>query len=183
MLIENFLNNIAYLYYPKDKSIFDLDYNDTTEHRLYMKKVYLNHSCDDDELVLFLKKLNEKIKPLSIVEFKMGSNFPSYNFQIILDSNKSNVISVYISHLIPFFHIRQLEGNINLNKSEISINKDYSGQVLDLVNLIKNELNQNIFYYEFPDDKLLKTIPKIRTEENFTYFNAFFIDYYRIINF
>jgi len=182
MLFENFLNNISYLYYPKNKSIFDLDYNDSIEYRRYMEKVYLNHSSNN-ELILFLKKLNDKIKPLSIVEFKMGSNFPSYNFQIILDSNKLNVISVYVSHLIPFFHIRQLEVNISFNRSEISVNKDYSIQVLALVNLIKNELNQNLFYYEFPDDKLLKTIPKIRTEENFTYLNAFFIDYYRIINF
>lgn len=182
MLFENFLNTISYFYYPKDKSIFDLDYNDSIEYKRYLEKVYTNHSSND-ELILFLKKLNEKIKPLSIAEFKMGSNFPSYNFQIILDSNKLNVISVYISHLIPFFHIRQLEGSVNFNRSEISVNKDYSVQVLALVNLIKNELNQNLFYYEFPDDKILKMIPKIRTEENFTYLNAFFIDYYRIINF
>lgn len=182
MLFANFLNTIAYLYYPKDKSIFDLDYNDTIEYSRFIKKVHLCHSSNH-ELVLFLKKINNKIKPLSIVELKMGSNFPSYNFQIILNSSKMNVISIYISHLIPFFHIRQLEGSINFDRGKIFVNKDYSFEVLALVNLIKKELNENLFYYEFPDDKLLKTIPKIRTEENFTYLNAFFIDYYRIINF
>lgn len=180
MLFEDFLNTISYFYYPKDKSVFDIDYNDRLEVKRYLEKVNLYNS-NKSEFTLFLKNLGEKINPLSIVEFNMGLNFPSYNFQIVLDLNtsKMNVLSIYVSHLIPFFHLCQLEGN---NK-KVYVNNIYSSEVSTIVNIIKNEITSRLFFYEFPRDILLKEVPNIRIEENFTYLNAFFIDSYRIINF
>jgi hypothetical protein len=81
MLFDNFLNTISCFYYPKDNSIFDLDYNDSIEFKRYIDKVYFNN-LHNNEVSLFFKKLDKKIHPLLTVEFKMGSNLPSYNFGI-----------------------------------------------------------------------------------------------------
>jgi hypothetical protein len=94
-----------------------------------------------------------------------------------------NVISIYISHLIPFFHVCQLEGINNVDRKDVIINTVYSPEVNALVNLIKTELTNELIYYEFPNHILLKKVPKIKSEEHFTYLNAFFIDNYRINNF
>ncbi|WP_452220303.1 hypothetical protein [Lacinutrix salivirga] len=184
MLFENYLNTISYLYYPKGKSIFDIDYNDSLEAKRYLEKTNYNNS-NNTEFNLFLKKLENKIRPLSITEFKMGLTFPSYNFQIVLDCYKSkiNVLSIYISHLIPYYHICLLEGNNDVDYNKVTLKESYSFDTIKLVELIKNEITNNLFYYEFPKQFLLKKASNIRSEEKFTYLNAFFIDHYRIINF
>ena len=157
MLFENFLNTISYFYYPKDKSIFDLDYNDSVEFKRYIDKVHFNN-LQNNEVRFFFEKLEEKIFPLLTVEFKMGSNSPSYNFQIILESNNStmSVVSIYISHLIPFFHVCQLEGINDIHRKDVIINTVYSPEVYALINLIKTELTNELIYYEFPNHILLK---------------------------
>lgn len=181
MIFKDFLDTISYFYYPKGKSVFDIDYNRTIETKRYLEKVHFNY-INNQEFILFLNHLNKKINPLLAIEFKMGTT-PSFNCQITLklDDSKIKVLSIYISHLIPFFHLCQLEGDF-CNRT-VSLIEAYSSEEVKLIDSVKTEITNMLFFYEFPRDFLLNKIPNLKEEEKFTYLNAFFTDHYRILNF
>ena len=43
MIFKDFLDTISYFYYPKGKSVFDIDYNRTIETKRYLEKVHFNY--------------------------------------------------------------------------------------------------------------------------------------------
>ena len=176
--LKEILNEICYLYYPKDMYEFDSNYLETRESKKLLERI---HSPNLDELDALTEDINSIYKNAS--NFAMGRNFPSYIIQIDLDKSEDSktVIIIYISLLVPYFSLAILKGNYSNHSIEIDLDKEQKEK--KLIDSLKSYITQQIKFNEFERRILNDRIPLIKISENFTYFNAFFADAHRINNF
>lgn len=176
--LKEILNEICYLYYPKNMYEFDSNYLETKESKKLLKRIY---SSNLNELDALTKDIDSIYKNAS--NFKMGRNFPSYIIQIDLESseNSKTVIMIYISLLVPYFTLVILKGNYSNYSIEVDLDKEKKEK--KLIDSLKSYISEQIKFNEFERKILNDRIPMIKISENFTYFNAFFADAHRINNF
>lgn len=172
------LNQISYLYYPKDMYEFDVSFLETTQTKNLLHRI---SSANTEEYDSLTKDIDSIYKNAS--NFEMGRNFPSYIIQIDLDSteNCKHVVVVYLSYLIPFYSVVVLKGNYQDNS--ITIDLDREQKEKKLIDSLKSLINRQLKYHEFERDIIKEKIPQIKLSEDFSYFNAFFADVHRINNF
>lgn len=177
---KQFFDSIAYLYYPTNMYQCDEGFFLKKESKLLCDKI---STFDQNEFDILILQIKRELNTNKITEFNMGKNFPSYIIQIDLaqDSIYKRVAVIYLSYLIPFFHIAFLKGNF-LNKK---IKKEILNEPINilLINKIKSIIKEFTSYEEFSNEIICKRIPKLIISEEFNYFNAFFSDYHRINNF
>lgn len=177
-IMGNKFEDIAYTYYPKNIYEFDDAFRSSEESKR------LNSKINDNKIIKYFDrlfdKIEEEVRPNQTDRFLIGSDNLSYLIQIVVDEEKYEVISIYFSFLIPYYHILFLKGDLKKRK----IVPKYSSKIYDQLLLkIKSIINRESNYAEFPRKLILDDIPLILVKEKFTYLNAFFTDYYRIKNF
>lgn len=175
---EKYFENIVNYYYPMNTYEFDNFYQSSDEFKRYTIKI------NDKSLICYLNELiieiNKEITPYGAEVFGEFLNLPSNNIQIVLDKTKNNVLSIYFSYLLPYYHILKLSGDT----TDGTILTDFNfGDDTKLLFKIKSIINKKSNYKEFPNSLINKHLPLIKIKSNFTFLNAFFTDYYRIKNF
>lgn len=178
-LIENILNNIAYYYYPKNLHESDELFLNSIKSKRFLE-LFNNWSEYEKQLKQLLNTLEEKIDPKFILVNETGRHFPSFEIEILNENNvnKLSVTKIYISFLIPFYHIVNLTGN----KKTAVINSGFI--IKPMFNqLIEKEMKESFNYIKLPNQLLKNKIPNLIVNEGFNYLNAFFTDGYRINNF
>ena len=178
-LFENFLNTVAYTYYPKNLHQADELYFDSKERNAYLK-LYYNWKLWEVQLEQFLNELKKEIDPKSISVNQTCSNFPCFEVEIFINKNEHEhkVLTIYISFLIPCYHIVNLNGDrkTGVIKSDFNISKK-------IYELVTFQMKEIFNYIIFPNAILNNKIPQLIVTENFNYFKAFFTDGYRIAYF
>lgn len=174
-LLKIFLNNTAYIYYPKYMHDSDPDYNLTVEHKNYLSM----HSMWKTNLVMldeFLNEIHLKFGSQNVKAFGTTNRTPCYEVEIFIDDERlvKRVVTIYISLLIPFYHIvvltRQANGSIT---HSFKIPKE-------MESFIEKAVYNNLGYSKFPEDLIDLNVPKLNVLEGFNYKSAFFTDFYRM---
>jgi len=169
-MYKHFFNTIAYRYYAKNTYEFDVDFLEKEETKRF---IYLCHNKSLDKFVELERLLAIEFSDYSVSEVVVGSNFPSYFIQINKPNDYEECMTVYISHLVPYYHLTYAK------KGVLEVITNPLDEVLK--KRIKSIITFLFKYEEFPNEILFDTIPDIKLDENFTYFNAFFSDNYRMI--
>ena len=175
-LLQNVLNNIAYYYYPKNMHESSSQYMHSIEHKNYLAlhTQWKNLMVDLDPII---KDFKNNLKDSHLIVNGTTSNHPCYELEVLISSNecKTEVVLVYLSMFIPFFHIVLLERRTGSN--EISFNFDVPEET---ETIITNIISENIKYQKFPNELLGYEIPNLKVHSDFNYLKAFFTDGYRI---
>ena len=171
-----FLNLIAYHYYPKKIHESDEKYSVSHENQKFMQ-LYSNYNSMVSSIQTTIDEFRRKFVDYQIVLDNSTSHMPVYEIEFFLgkDIKVRNYLTIYISFMVPYFHIAYLQ----LNQENGQIKKQQKA-IPDLENKIDQILTTNLAYGRFPDSIIDQTIPELIITEDFTYLNAFFTDYYRI---
>lgn len=190
-MLENILTNIAYSYYPKN--ICSFNEKDKYKNSLEFKKLQhiLNSFYDDAKnlhaLKLLEKEFSKNIK-IHKIQDRTSLSFDrclSYELEIIENDNVLVRICLNISLIVPYYVIYILENKINIDpykwltlpirNKKMEMNT-YSSHINSISLIVEKKLNINLF----PEKFLHIIIPDLSFQENsfneFTYFNAFFLD-------
>jgi len=189
MPLRNNFESIAYQYYPKgvDAMLNKMIYEKSKEFRLLVQKI------DNGS-----KKINIKAFKLSLGDFlnKKVYDFSllswhdrAYNLQIEIyhEGNKKFVLCINFSVLISYYicYVLVIEKQQNSGMLKYKPTRNFEIEVSlfnDNLTDIKNFIEQQTKFKEFPSDILYKKIPDINFQDiemnKFTFFNAFFLNDY-----
>jgi hypothetical protein len=174
ILFENFLNTLAYRYYPKKLNESSEEYFISKQRKNFLKLLGKWNSFMNEDFNKLIFELNKTLD-YSLTINNCFNNFPCFQIEIIRNKELFQTTNIYISFFIPFYHIVNLNGDLNTGK----INFNYK-ICPEINNKTKGIIKRNINYSQFPTALLNKNIPKLEVRENFDYKGAFFTDNYRI---
>lgn len=176
-LIKNFLEAVAYYYYPKNLHESDPKYFESNEYQNYLDlHGKWGRFMEDFDLVLN-EIANHFHNRIVLANATTANHIPCYQIEIVLneDGHKKDVVSVFVSMFIPFYHIVRLK-----QSSEGLVTNDFT--IPDEVdNFIENVMRNKLFYHKFPEELLNQKIRDLEVSEDFTFMSAFFTDYYRVV--
>jgi len=176
----DYFRDQALRYYPENIHESDGKYL-KTEQYLKLKQKIEKCNSNKSNLNSFIISLENNLPNKLIYENKMGSNYPCHEIQISIQETNElvRVIAIYISFLIPYYYICELNG---LKENKKIIHKTYKN-IDGEEKIIREKLNSFFKYKNFPDELIFSNIKNIIVLEKFNMFNAFFNDAFRIFNF
>lgn len=174
-LFINFLNSIAYYYYPKGLHESDNSYGNSEQRKNYLvlHDSWNGLKTEIESVILLLK---DKIRGSDLIINGTSNNTPCYEIEILLETNEKekSVIVIYISLFIPFYHIVRLSSDL---RGRIR----YSFDIPEEVDTVSSKvIHEFLGYQKFPETLLNHQIPYLKVCSNFDYLRAFFTDGYRV---
>ena len=175
-LFTNFLNSIAYYYYPKNLHESDIEYMTTEEHKKYLG-LHSSWSHFKNGITPLVTKIREEAEIMSIIVNGTANNTPCYEIELLQKSDEKRIVAIviYISMFIPFYHVSLLEKSRTDNT--ISTSFDIPSNFEQKISRI---LRDFLNYNRFPSELIKNKIPMLEVNSNFDYLKAFFTDCYRI---
>lgn len=183
-MIFEILNNIAYMFYPKNICCFQAKekYLDSQEY----KKLF---SIIDFFELNWSKELNYEFnKNIILKDFKnlsrldMQDRCLTYSLNLVEDGELQS-ITLYMSILVPYYVIVTNKHKIELffSKSkieELEMSNLKTRKIKDLVLEIENIVESKLLFQKFPEELMNFVIKDIAFQDiglgRFTMFNAFF---------
>lgn len=178
LIMEKYLLNEAYKFFPK--KIFGLDEDYVNQIEISRLRKCLELSIDI-EYVKWCEILNQfSKKKYNIIDY---TNFllsqPSLHLKVVLeeDNHFLKTLNIYSSLIIPYYYFSiKISDNIENSNRVVSINdfKVLDNELLELINEISKQLNKKVIEKKY----LGILIPNISFENiedgSFTVMNAFF---------
>lgn len=187
-MIDKVLNNLVYLYYPKN-ICFDTEnvkYIVSDEYKRLnqmIRKFDSEYRQDISKNVLKEFEKDYSLKNFAdFTLFDWGDRCMTFNVSIIEDG-ELYTISLLLSVIIPYYVIECKKNKIELffSKSKIAELHEASQEtrkISDLVLAIETIVEDKLFYKKFPDKILNSVIQDVSFQDKgigyFTMFNAFF---------
>ncbi len=175
-LLNVFFDSVAHQYYPAGLHESDEQYQKTGEHQNFLRL----HSRFEKIKILaepFFKGIENEFGDYPAVHNGSTTHYPVYELEFYLGvkGTVKEFLSVYISFMIPFYHLAYLTFNTESARILDEQNR-YHKTEAKLSQLLKDQLG----YEKFPQELIKQPVPGLVVWENFNYLNAFFTDFYRI---
>ncbi len=176
-LFENFLNNTVYQYFPKHLYEADEQYCASNEFKEHLRLRRDTWNLSHEPLRKFSKEIRFSLNLNQSMVNEGVHGGSSHVIQFMLESNNDycKVLVVYISFMIPYYHIVILtyDRQAKSTASNYKIDSEL-GQIM-------HEKMKDIFeFHMFPVNYVNYRFPDLIVYDGFTALNAFFTDYYRI---
>lgn len=188
-MIKKVLENIAYLYYPKNICSW------TEKEKYFASEEYkrlrsLIDSFDTEESHKLRKVLtNEFEQDYTLKGFQDFSHLDHWEdrcltfFLNVIENGELKSISLYISFLVPYYVIQTIthKNQIVIPQSkidELEKNSSETRKIDELVSVVENIVETKLSYQKFPKELMNVVIEDITFQDSylgeFKMFNAFF---------
>lgn len=174
-LFKSILDNTLSHYYPTDLQEHDDEYYNSSQRKNLIELSYSLHR--NEKLIKSIQNSLNKLTDKKFAYFAMGQNFPCYFFQCVERTDSSvKSINVGLSFLGPYYDLKILE--YQGRKQPIKVFYKSNSELETIKSYIENHLH----LIQIPNEILYENIQNIQPLNKFTYFNAFFVDAYRIMD-